>query len=165
MVTAIALPVPFYRCLSSPILLNEMLYFSKQTYFLLLYWNLRGYWGNSYDYPQCTFMEKYKKNISASPRQILQYTLCLCDQPRLRSAWASAQSDQSSLIMCILQPPRYPKRDEQEPLPYLVDVQADLSLCWSHALLKVLSSLVRLFLDHPMKDVQTSLDCQRENMW
>ena len=34
--------------------------------------------------------------------------------------------------MCLVQPPGYPKRDEREPLPYLVDVQADLSLCWSH---------------------------------
>ena len=34
--------------------------------------------------------------------------------------------------MCLLQLPGYPKRDEREPLPYWVDVQADLSLCWSH---------------------------------
>ena len=34
--------------------------------------------------------------------------------------------------MCLLQPPGYPKRDKQEPLPYWVDVQVDLSLCWSH---------------------------------
>ena len=34
--------------------------------------------------------------------------------------------------MCLLRPPGYPKRDGREPLPYLVDVKADLSLCWSH---------------------------------
>ena len=34
--------------------------------------------------------------------------------------------------MCLLQPPGCPKRDEQEPLPYWVDVQANLSLCCSH---------------------------------
>ena len=34
--------------------------------------------------------------------------------------------------MCLLKPPGYPKRDEQEPLPYRVDEQVDLSLCWSH---------------------------------
>ena len=34
--------------------------------------------------------------------------------------------------MCLLQPPGYPKTDKQEPLPYCVDVQADLSLCCSH---------------------------------
>ena len=33
--------------------------------------------------------------------------------------------------LCRLQPPGYPKRDIREPLPYWVDVQADLSLCWS----------------------------------
>ena len=32
--------------------------------------------------------------------------------------------------MCLLQPPGYSKRDIGEPLPYWVDVQADLSLCW-----------------------------------
>ena len=34
--------------------------------------------------------------------------------------------------MCPLQPPVYLKRNEQETLPYSVDEQADLSLCWSH---------------------------------
>ena len=36
--------------------------------------------------------------------------------------------------MCLLQPPSYPKKDKPEPLAYCVDVQADLSLCWSHSL-------------------------------
>ena len=34
--------------------------------------------------------------------------------------------------MCLLQPPGYHQRDKQEPLQYWVDVQAGLSLCWSH---------------------------------
>ena len=34
--------------------------------------------------------------------------------------------------MCLLQPPGHPMKDKQEPLPYWVDVQPDLSLCWSH---------------------------------
>ena len=34
--------------------------------------------------------------------------------------------------MSLLQPLGYPKRNKKEPLPYWVDVQADLSLCWSH---------------------------------
>ena len=34
--------------------------------------------------------------------------------------------------MCFLQSPGYPKRDEQEPLPCWMDVQAFMSLCWSH---------------------------------
>ena len=34
--------------------------------------------------------------------------------------------------MCLLQPPGFPKRYKQESLPYWVDVQADLSLGWSH---------------------------------
>ena len=35
--------------------------------------------------------------------------------------------------ICLLKPPGYPKRYKQEALPYWVDVQADLHLCWSHA--------------------------------
>ena len=35
------------------------------------------------------------------------------------------------ISMCPLQPAGYPKRDKQEPLPYWVDVKADLSLSWS----------------------------------
>ena len=31
--------------------------------------------------------------------------------------------------ICLLQPPAYPKEYKQEPLPYWMDVQADLSLC------------------------------------
>ena len=31
--------------------------------------------------------------------------------------------------MCLVQPPSYPKRDKREPLPYWVDIQADMSLC------------------------------------
>ena len=34
--------------------------------------------------------------------------------------------------ICLLQPRGYPKRDKREQLPYWVDVQPDLSLCWSH---------------------------------
>ena len=34
--------------------------------------------------------------------------------------------------MCLLQPPGFIKRDKWEYLPYWVDVQADLSLCWLH---------------------------------
>ena len=43
------------------------------------------------------------------------------------------QPDQS---ICWLHVPStalgYPKSDKQEPLPYWVDVEVDLSLCWSH---------------------------------
>ena len=35
-------------------------------------------------------------------------------------------------FMCLSQPPDYTKRDEREPLPYRVDIQADMSLCWLH---------------------------------
>ena len=35
-------------------------------------------------------------------------------------------------LMCLIQLLGYPTRDKWEPLPYWVDVQADLSLNWSH---------------------------------
>ena len=54
----------------------------------------------------------------------------------------SEESDQTahshSLIrvfadcMCLLLPPGYRKGDEPKPLPYWMDGQVDLSLCWSH---------------------------------
>ena len=50
------------------------------------------------------------------------------DQPALPRSLIRAFADR----MCRLQPPGYPKMNEREPLPYWVDVQADLSLCWSH---------------------------------
>ena len=37
-----------------------------------------------------------------------------------------------AVCMCLLQPQGYSKRYEQEPLPFWVDVQADLSVSWSH---------------------------------
>ena len=33
---------------------------------------------------------------------------------------------------CLLQPPGYPKRDKGEAMPFWMDLQADVSLCWTH---------------------------------
>ena len=72
---------------------------------------------------------------------------CLCcrqmsQQNHKKTCATSEDSDQTarprSLIrvfadrMCLLQPSGYQKWDEQEPLPYWVDVQTDLSRRWSH---------------------------------
>ena len=64
------------------------------------------------------------------------------DKTYNRTCATSEDSDQPahprSLIrvfadrMCLLQPPGYPKRDKRKPLSHWMDVQADLSLCWSH---------------------------------
>ena len=35
-------------------------------------------------------------------------------------------------LMCLRQPPGYPKRAKQEVLPHCVDAKSDLSLCWIH---------------------------------
>ena len=56
----------------------------------------------------------------------------------MRSAKKAQPARARSLIrvfanrMCLIQPPGYPKRDKWEPLPYWVDLQADLSLFWPH---------------------------------
>ena len=38
--------------------------------------------------------------------------------------------------MCLLQLPRVSKKTEQEHLLYWVDIQADLSICWSQGLIE-----------------------------
>ena len=40
--------------------------------------------------------------------------------------------------MCLLQGPGYQQRDKREPLPYWRDVQADLSIFWSHIFISLL---------------------------
>ena len=91
-----------------------------------------------------------------SLRMIRVFVRCTCQKARFLTVVAqiepatksivrraiSEDSDQPahprSLIrvfanrMCLLQPPGYPKRDERKPLPNWEDVQAYLSLCWSH---------------------------------
>ena len=50
-----------------------------------------------------------------------QISLCIC------AIWSVFTDG-----MCLVEPPGYLKRVKREPLPYWVDVQADLSLCWSY---------------------------------
>ena len=97
--------------------------------------------GDSNEYPQHKFfMEKYGK-LSLNYHQILNIWAAawqnqqndLCAQLRLRSAWASAQFDQS--LRC----PHEETLDPQLPIEHKVktlirraDAQADLSLRWAH---------------------------------
>ena len=63
----------------------------------------------------------------------------LCTQPRLRSAWASAQSHQSSpCTKWVAEDPVFLHVDS-EGWSYWADAQTDLSLCWAHIILLVLS--------------------------
>ena len=61
------------------------------------------------------------------------------DKTRATSDYSDKPAHSHSLIsgfsdrMCLLQPPGYPKTDKREPLPYWVNVQDDLSHCWSHS--------------------------------
>ena len=50
------------------------------------------------------------------------------DQPAHQHSLIRVFADHIS----FLQPTGYPKRNKHEPLPYWVDVQTDLSLCWSN---------------------------------
>ena len=50
------------------------------------------------------------------------------DQPALPCSLIRVFAD----CMCRIQHLGFQKRDEQEPLPYWVDVQSDLNLCWLH---------------------------------
>ena len=58
----------------------------------------------------------------------------------IRTVWSESFAEG----MCLIQTSGNPKRDEQELLLYWVDVQADLSLCWSHRSYCVLCWLISL---------------------
>ena len=62
----------------------------------------------------------------------------MCAQRRLRSAWASAQSDQSLLCaQWVAKDPRFLHADSEDCSDW-ADAQADLSFCWAHVILLVL---------------------------
>ena len=52
--------------------------------------------------------------------------------PTIRHSTAKTPVSLLIAFRCLLQPPGYPKRDKQEPLPYWVNVQASLILYLSH---------------------------------
>ena len=65
----------------------------------------------------------------------------LCSQRRLRSAWASAQSDQSlrcAFMQRVAKDPRFLHADSEDWLDW-ADAQADLSSLGAHVILLVLS--------------------------
>ena len=56
----------------------------------------------------------------------------MCAQRRLRSGWASAQSDHSLLCAwCVAKDPTFLQADNEDS-DQTADAQADLSLCWAH---------------------------------
>ena len=90
-----------------------------------------------------------KCRVAAIKRFLVFYHSAICflfepahDKTYNKTCVTSEDSDQPahpcSLIrvfadcMSLLQSPDYPKRGKSGPLNYRVDVQADLSLCWSH---------------------------------
>ena len=71
-----------------------------------------------------------KRNINIRSQRMTNSTIRICDQRRLRSACASAQSDR----MCRLLPQAMQRGMDKNPCQtgYWVDVQIDLRLCRSH---------------------------------
>ena len=78
----------------------------------------------------------------------------ICAKRRLRSAWASAQSDQSSLcVQWVAKDPRFLHADSEDWSDW-ADAQADLSLRWAHThfvgfVLRQLLYLVSTLLSTP----------------
>ena len=73
------------------------------------------------------------RTIAYLRRLMTKPTMWLCAQRRLRSAWASAQSDQS--LRCPHEEsldPWLPFERTAKTLVRLADAQADLSLRWAH---------------------------------
>ena len=76
-------------------------------------------------------------NRTKMSRDMTKPTKWLCAQRRLRSAWASAQSDQS--LRCPHLGPKkawvlsYPISVQRRLWSDWADAQADLSLCWAHS--------------------------------
>ena len=97
--------------------------------FSLLYLLEVPQWSVTNEYPKCMFLWRNKNTNRTSAWQNLQWDMC--HQQRLRSAWCSLIRVFAER-MCLLRPPDYPKKDKWELLPYWVDVEAYLNLCWSH---------------------------------
>ena len=86
---------------------------------------------------QCSWSSLIRVYMS---RNMTKPTKWLCAQQRLRSAWASAQFDQS--LCCPHEEslgPYLPVSAQQRLRSDWADAQADLSLRWAHAHLLVLS--------------------------
>ena len=74
----------------------------------------------------CSDPSLYLSHLMTKP------TKWLCAQRRLRSAWASAQSDQSSLCThWVAKDPSFLHADSEDLLDW-ADAKADLSLHWAH---------------------------------
>ena len=65
-------------------------------------------------------------------RLIIKPTKWLCTQRRLRTAWASAQSDQSSLCAQWVAKDRSFLHEDNEDWSDWADAQAELILRWAH---------------------------------
>ena len=69
----------------------------------------------------------HKRFLSNSVDLLRVYVVCIRVCTYNKTCATSEGSDQPALA-----PQGYPKRDKPDSLSYWVDVQADMSLCWSH---------------------------------
>ena len=93
-------------------------------------WNLLGN-GNDINEPA----DEKTYNKTCAPSEV-------SDQPAQQCSLIRVSAD----CMCILRPLGYLKRDKLELLPHWIDVQADLSLRWSHRSYWLCRALAEFYL-------------------
>ena len=82
---------------------------------------------------QCMVLASFELLIQQMSRDMTKPTKWVCTQRRLRSAWASAQSDQSSLCtQWVAKDPQLSSCRQLRLWPDWADAQADLRLRWAH---------------------------------
>ena len=116
-----------------------VIFYSKR-YFVGTPWNRLFY----HESLSCNFAFSHKRQRTTKPT-IKTFAISEdSDQPAHPRSLIRVFADR----VCLLQPPGYPMRDKRELLPYWVDVQADLSLCWLRRsycrFCRVLAQLYRL---------------------
>ena len=89
---------------------------------------VRSVWRFKWIPPVLTLQSRFKLQMSTTKSTIRRATSEVSDKP----AHPPGLTRVFAYSMCLSQPPDYTKRDEREPLPYRVDIQADMSLCWLH---------------------------------
>ena len=136
-------------------------------------WDARLKWIDITKARQCKMKTVYFLAVSlertVSIRILILYHFSTCA--------TSEDSDQTahprSLIrvfadrMRLVQPPGYPKRDKREPLPYGVDVQAVLNLCWSHRSCCIVVDFVVRWLIYFLKNKKKNINvcCIRQDIF
>ena len=87
----------------------------------------------SFSYKPVLFLSQKNWKITFEPLHDKTQQSGMCAQQRIRSAWASAQSDQSLCCPHKARVLSYPLSAQQRHWPDCADAHADLSLRWAHS--------------------------------